>query len=277
MLGRKREGSVLCPSCGTLVGVNDDQCLNCGRRKPGLFGFAPLLAHFTRGEIGFAEVITVACVVLFGLSLVLSVLLPPYRISMSGLMGFLSPSNEAGFLLGASGGFPVRGYGRWWTLFSASWLHGGLIHILFNMMWVRQLVPAVQELYGLSRMVIIYTASGVAGFALSSLMSFNLTLGASAAVFGLLGAMIHYSRRGGSSLIGQQAKMWALMLFIFGFMFSGIDNWAHLGGFGGGYLSSMWLDPLKPERGNHALMAVACLAVTALAIVLSVLTGLQVM
>ena len=265
---------MLCPSCGMLVGVNDDQCLNCGRRKPGLFGFAPFLAHFTRGDVGFAEAITVACVVMFGLSLLLSVLLPPHRISMSGF-GFLGPSNEAGFLLGASGGFPVRIYGRWWTLLSASWLHGGLIHILFNMMWVRQLVPAVQEFYGLSRVIIIYTAAGVAGFALSSLMSLNLTLGASAAVFGLLAAMIHYSRRGGSSLIGQQARMWAFMLFIFGFFFAGIDNWAHLGGFGGGYLSAMWLDPMKPERGNHALLAVLCLGVTALAIVLSVLTGFR--
>ena len=57
----------------------------------------------------------------------------------------------------ASGATPVFGYGRWWTVLSAGWLHGGVLHILFNMMWVRQLGPAVADIYGAARMVIIYT------------------------------------------------------------------------------------------------------------------------
>ena len=60
-------------------------------------------------------------------------------------------------MFGASGAYPVFGYGRWWTILSAGWLHGGALHILFNMMWVRQIGPAVADIYGAGRMVIIYT------------------------------------------------------------------------------------------------------------------------
>ena len=104
------------------------------------------------------------------------------------------------------------GYGRWWTVLSAAWLHGSLLHILFNMLWVRQIAPGTAELYGAGRMVIIYTVAGVCGFFLSSLagaylgfMPFaflrgaRLTIGASASIFGLFGALVHYGRRTGAA------------------------------------------------------------------------------
>ena len=74
-------------------------------------------------------------------------------------------------------------------------------------------------------------------------------------------------------MIGQQAKMWAIFLFVFGLMFDAVDNWAHLGGFVGGYASAIWLDPLKPERMDHLIGALACLGLTALAIIFSVIHG----
>ena len=257
------------------MGVNDDACLNCGRRNPGLWGFGPLLGNLTRGHVDFDQFVIVACAVLHAASLLVSLFVPDYRIRMDGF-NFLGPNPQAMFLLGGSGGFPVWTTGRWWTVLSASWFHGNLIHILFNMMWIRQLVPSVQELYGISRMFIIYTAAGVMGFGLSAVMSpGNLTVGASAAVFGLLAAMVYYGRRGGSSMIGQQAKMWAIFLFIFGFIFPAVDNWAHVGGFVGGYAAAMWLDPLKPERMDHLVGALACLGLSALSIIVSIVHGYQ--
>jgi hypothetical protein len=95
------------------------------------------------------------------------------------------------------------GYGRWWTVISAGWLHGGILHILFNMLWVRQLGPATAELYGAGRMIVIYTVAGICGFLLSSIAGFylrflpnflqstQLTVGASASIFGLLSASGH--------------------------------------------------------------------------------------
>ena len=53
-------------------------------------------------------------------------------------------------------------------MLSAGWLHGDLIHIGFNLYWVRMLAPATAELYGGSRMIVIYTLSTIAGFLVSS-------------------------------------------------------------------------------------------------------------
>jgi rhomboid protease GluP len=68
---------------------------------------------------------------------------------------------------------------------------------------------------------------------------------------------------------------YALMLGVFGFIMPGVDNYAHAGGFGGGWLASRVLDPLKPERIDHIAIALACLALSVLSIVASIITGLR--
>ena len=276
-----RPSSVLCPSCGSLVGVRDPQCLNCGRRNPGMWGFAHVLRN-VGDDHGFAMLVMWACGALYLASLAADV----EGIRTSGLLSILSPSVQSLFLFGASGAIPVFGYGRWWTVLSAAWLHAGVLHILFNMMWVRDLAPATARLYGPGRTAIIYTVAGVTGFLASSLagvLAFlprflggaGFTVGASAPIFGLIGALLHYGRRGGSSFIGQQAKSLAITMLVFGFIMPGIDNWAHLGGLGGGWLAAKVLDPLKPERGDHLLIAIGGLVLSALAIVYSVVEGLK--
>ena len=274
MFRRQRTGAVVCPSCGRLVGVNDRECLNCGRKNPGMWGLTGLLRGLGK-DAGFFQLVLSAAILLYGATL----LVDPNGIQSGGL-SLLQPSPRSLFAFGASGAVPVFGYGRWWTILSAGWLHGGLLHILMNMLWVRQLAPETAELYGPSRMVIIYTVSSACGFLLSSVTGAFLpfgggarfTVGASAALFGLLAALVHYGRRAGSRHIGSQAWSYAIALFVMGFFFPGVDNWAHAGGFAGGYLVSKWLDPLHPERGDHTLAAVACLAATALAIAASLLT-----
>jgi rhomboid protease GluP len=276
-----RPSSVLCPSCGSLVGVRDAQCLNCGRRNPGMWGFA----HVLRGvgdEQAFATLVMWACGALYLASLAVDI----QGIHSAG-MSFFSPSVESLFLFGASGAVPVFRFGRWWTVLSAAWLHAGVLHILFNMMWVRDLAPATARLYGPGRTVVIYTVAAISGFATTTvavaflpflprfLGGAGFTVGASAPIFGLIGALLHYGRRGGSSYIGQQAKSLAVVMLIFGFVFPGVDNWAHLGGLGGGWLAAKVLDPLKPERGDHLLLAIGCLVLSALAIVYSIVDGLR--
>jgi hypothetical protein len=59
-----------------------------------------------------------------------------------------------------------------------------------------------------------------------------------------------------------------------GFFIRGIDNWAHLGGLAGGYVSSKFLDPLYPERMDHFLIAIVLLAISVLALVASLIHGL---
>lgn len=279
VLRRQTSGSVLCTSCGVLVGVNDDRCYNCGRRNPGLWGFAPVIRALGH-DMGFVPFVIGSCVVLY----VLTLLASGGNIGTGGLFSFLSPSLPSLFLFGASGGVPVFGYGRWWTVLSAAWLHGGAIHILFNMMALRQLGPAVAELFGPGRTVIIYTAAAVCGFTLSSCAVFfpailflrgsPFTVGASASIAGLIGAILYYGHRSGSSIARSYATSYALMLVFMGFLMAGIDNYAHAGGFGGGYLAARLLDPLKPERIDHMVIAVGCLVASILSIVASVVLGL---
>ncbi len=275
MLKRQTSGSVVCPSCGRLVGVGEPTCPHCGRAAPGLWGFSRFFQRLGQ-DLGFVNLIVVICALLYLLTLVVD----PSGIRMEGLLGMLAPSTKSVVRFGASGALPVYVGQRWWTVLSASWLHGSLLHILFNMLWVRQLAPPAARLFGPARMLLIYLVSGATGFLMSStagrflpgpLAGAGLTLGASASIFGLLGALVLYGRRGGSSALGRQAWTWAMMLFVFGFMMHGVDNYAHLGGFLGGYGMAKWLDPLLPERVDHLVAALAVLVLSALAIVASLL------
>jgi rhomboid protease GluP len=277
MFKRQRTGSVVCASCGSLVGVNDEQCYSCGRRNPGLWVFAPVLRRMGN-DLGFVSIIVYGCGAMYVLALLLSMSLGGDVMSGGGPLGLLAPSVPVQVELGASGAIPFFGYGRWWTILSAAWLHGSILHIFMNMMWVRNLGPATAELYGGPRMVIIYTMGSAAGFLLSSVLGLfpipkfgaPITVGASAPIFGLLGALMYYGRRSGSSLVHAEAKGYAVAFFVFGLIFPGVDNAAHLGGFIGGYLAGMWMDPLKPERINHMIGALACLVATAIAILVSI-------
>lgn len=272
MFRRQRTGSVVCPSCGRLVGVSDRECLNCGRRNPGMWGLTGALRGLGR-DMGFVQLVIGGSILLYAAMLAWDV----QGIRSGSLFSLLAPSQTSLLAFGASGAFPVFRYGHFWTVLSAGWLHAGLLHILFNMLWVRQLAPETAELYGPGRMVVIYTAGSVAGFGLSSAMGLvglgaQLSIGASAPLFALLAALVHYGRRTGSRTVSSQAWTWAILLFVFGFFMGGVDNWAHAGGFAGDYLAAKILDPLREERGDHVLFGVVCLAATALAVVASLVT-----
>ena len=202
MFKRKPEGSVICTSCGVLVGVNDATCYNCGRRNPGLWGFGPALRALGN-DLGFVSFVTGGTIIMFVLSLVMS---------RQGIQVMLSPSNYAIRILGASGASPVFEFGWWWTVLTASWLHGGIMHIFFNVMWIRQLGPEIANLYGAGRRVIIDTVAGVIGCTLSSWPACiyvfrqflrQLTVGASRQFFAARRARA--GRRSGASVGGRTA------------------------------------------------------------------------
>ncbi len=282
MFNRSTTGSVVCPTCGRLVGVRDEKCLGCGRVNPGLWGFAPYLNKLGR-DFGFTEVIIAGCSALFIITLLLR---DPESIG-GGIFSLLSPGRRALFLFGSSGALPVFTFGRWWTVLSAAWLHGGVLHIVMNMMWIRQLVPVLTNFYGMGRLVIIYTVSSIAGFGVTSLIGLlalpgplrgaGFTVGASAPLFGLFGALVLYGQRTGSRMLSRQVWQWVIIFVVIGLLIPFVDNWAHLGGFAGGWLTARYLDPLKAESPQHLLAALACLGATLLSIVVSVLHGLQFM
>ncbi len=182
----------------------------------------------------------------------------------------MSPGQNSLFLLGATGTVPIDHYGRFWSLISANYLHGGILHIIFNLMALRQIVPWVVNEYGVSRMFAIYTLGGIFGFWVSYLAGVPFTIGASAAICSLIGSLLYFGKsRGGAygSSVYREVSGWVVSLFVFGLIFPGINNWGHGGGILGGIIFGMLLGYNEKRRESafdHAL-ALLC-AVTTIAV-----------
>jgi len=260
--------SILCPNCRKLISLDEPVCPYCGLVRPGLHATAGKLRNvfFIFGPVQTILYINIA---FFILSLVIDL----HGIFASGNpFSFLSPSDQSLFLMGATGTVPVLAFHRFWSLLTASFLHGGILHLVFNMMALYQLGPFVLREFGVHRFVNIYVLTGVAGFALSVLAGVRFTIGASASVCGLIGVIIYYGKtRGGSygEMIYKQALGWVVGLIIFGFLFSGINNWAHGGGLVSGLLLAylMGYNDQKMESAWHKLLAYICILITAGALI----------
>jgi rhomboid protease GluP len=129
--------------------------------------------------------------------------------------------------------------GEWWRLITAGFLHGGMWHILMNSYALFIVGGQVEQEYGTNRYLVIYLVSNFTGFLASFYWTPALSVGASAGVFGLIGAMIALGMREKSrygSAMQSQYLMWAALNFVIG-IFGGfaIDNAAHLGGIAGGF------------------------------------------
>jgi rhomboid protease GluP len=162
--------------------------------------------------------------------------------------------------------------GQWWRLVTAGFLHGGLLHILMNS-WVLFSVGAeVEEAYGTARMILFYFVSTVSGFLLSAWWSPGLSIGASAGLTGLIGAMIAWGvteRTAIARAVKSQYMIWAGYILVIG-MVGGLfhtDNAAHIGGLAGGFAIAwmcstprarlMWREPLIKAGAALALAATA--------------------
>lgn len=219
---------------------------------------------FSRLSAGFPDLVR-TIVYANAAFFLLSLFLNPSSLGFTASpLGLLAPSEGSLFLLGATGAIPVMQYGRWWTLVSASFLHGGILHIFFNMAALWQLGPFVMREFGASRFVLIYLLAGIAGFYLSVLAGIPLTIGASASVCGLIGAILYYGKsRGGfyGEAIYRQAMGWVLGLVLFGLLLPGINNWAHGGGVLAGILLAFATGYQERRRETFFLQVLAGLGV----------------
>jgi len=189
---------------------------------------------------------------------------------IKGIFRILSPSTEAIVYLGGTGTYAVFQLGYFWTPLTAIFLHGGILHILFNMLWTYQIGYWVKDLYGIYRFILIFIISGIIGFIASIIAGHQLTLGASGSIFGLLGALVYYGRtRGGyfGQNIYKQTGIWAIILFAFGLFMPGVDNYAHGGGFIGGYLIAMLVNFTENSREKtwHQILGLGLIFATFLA------------
>ncbi len=269
--------SMLCPNCRKLISTRETRCPYCGTRRPAsLLKSGPWAALFYDAD-RLVTLIIALNVGFYVLSLLLNLRAAAFALNP---FAFLAPANNSLLLLGATGRYPIDGLLvevtglapldhllRWTTLLSANYLHGSLLHILFNMLVLRQIAGLAAREYGPARLFAIFTLGGVAGFLVSYLAGVGYTIGASAAVCSLVGAMIYFGKsRGGvyGNEVYRQIGGWAIGLLVIGLL-PGINNWGHGGGFAAG-LALGWLlgyQERRPERLGHRLLAGACALVTA--------------
>lgn len=261
-----------------MVSSDEKRCPHCGAASPGArWKHHPLIRNWGTGN----QIIQIIIGVNIGLYLLSLLISPSVFRSGSHPLGVLAPSVNALQVLGATGTVSI-GYGGWWTLVAANYLHGGLLHIFFNMVVIKQICPLIIGLYGTHRFFIIYTLSGVGGFMASFIAGIPVTIGASAALFGTFGAALYYGKsRGGTfgQTIYKQIGIWAVVIIVFGFLVPQVDNWAHIGGLATGALAALLLGyhENSRERLGHRILAGACMVVTLLVLLFAALRGVFVL
>lgn len=265
--------AVVCPNCQRLVSSYIERCPHCGLSHPG--SKARFMRTLGGSRITFVNAIIAANIVFFAASYLLSVFYTGISASR-GLLGLPAPS---GFALDRLGGAHLTGVinGEWWRLVNSVFLHGGPLHILFNMIWVKNLGTPAEQLLSPQKMVVVYLVSGVvgnivaiflpvAGFYLGFDMRPVFVVGASGAVFGLMGAIIAFGRKRGGYLgrsLVRQLGIWAAVIIAMGFVVPGISNSAHIGGL----IAGLVLGQIMPIRDNYTSKqanAILSLIVTAI-------------
>jgi len=151
--------------------------------------------------------------------------------------------------------------GQLWRLFTPMLLHGGILHIVFNMYALLIFGPGLERSYGHVRFLALYIVSGFAGNVLSFLFTDAPSLGSSTAIFGLLAAegVFLYRNRdlfgGGARRALNNIIMIAVINLLFGLTTRvGIDNWGHVGGMLGGALFAWTAGPLLRVEGIYPMI-----------------------
>ncbi len=272
MVVRSTQGAYkMCPQCRALVPRAARRCTECdaslaGVRAPGL---SRLVSNLIPGTTATTFFVLLTNALLFAVVLLLPVRLDAYDpgATMSRLFGF-DPLTLIRYGSGYAGlTLPLH---EWWRIVTPVFLHGGLLHFVFNSMALVQLGPLVEEEYGTERLAAIYVLCGIAGSAASQVLRHSHTVGASGALCGLLGLLlVHGWRIGGA--YGQRLKSVMLqntVLMIGMSLLPSIDWMNHLGGFAMGCAMG-FIAPSGPFRNRATAVLWQILAWLALGLVLA--------
>jgi membrane associated rhomboid family serine protease len=195
--------------------------------------------------------------------------------SGSGLQSLSGRLFQDGALYG-----PLVAQGDWWRLITAAFLHGGLIHIAFNMLFLWWFGRTLEAYLGPARYLGIYVVSALAGSAGSLLVAPETpTVGASGAVFGILGAGLVLERGKGISVFGGQALFLIVVNLALSFALSNISVGGHVGGLVGGALCMLALEhfgrhrALLSREGAGGLAALVALGLVSILIAYAKVRG----
>jgi rhomboid protease GluP len=250
-------GSRVCPACGRLNSVNDKVCYSCGKRLPGPLGTSLLrgIADFSEDGLPATKLLVGMCVVVYALMMVSD---GASSVLQGGLFSSFKPSTliRVGALLGR---FMTE---EPWRVLSAVFVHGSLLHIGMNMLSLVRLGGGLEPHFRSARFMLLYLISGSLGFVCTLLWRGEaaFSVGASGAVFGLLGAFI-------GALVIRRNPGWQQVFFsnlilagALTFFAPNIDNAAHVGGFVSGFVLGILLELERQPRRRDALVTGLALA-----------------
>jgi rhomboid protease GluP len=260
----------MCPHCRAFISSSDRTCPYCEAELGPRMADVRRAGDFLGGFIPHARFITV---LILTINVGLYLATAAYSLK-SGGESLMDIDVRTLFQFGAKHRQAIL-MGQWWRLITAGFLHGGLFHILMNSWVLFDLGAQVEEIYGAKRLIVFYFAATVFGFAASTWWSPALSIGASAGIMGLIGAMIALGIRSktmlGSMIRGMYIR-WAVYILLFGLLpFFAIDNAAHMGGLAGGFLAAYAMR-LPGESGPTAeklwtVAAALCVGLTAFAFI----------
>ena len=232
----------MCPNCRAFITTDDRVCPYCE------FKLGPTAAARSRATEPIAGIIPHAGFVTFVILLINLGLYAATVIASNKFGGDNSVMDVDGRALVMFGAkyVPLIADGQWWRLVTAGFLHGGIIHILMNS-WVLFSVGAqTEETYGTARYLVLYFVATVGGFLASTFFSANMSVGASAGLFGLIGAMIAggiKSKTAMGSAIRAQYTQWVIYMLIIGLIPGfNVDTAAHVGGLAAGFAIAWIMD-----------------------------------
>jgi membrane associated rhomboid family serine protease len=153
--------------------------------------------------------------------------------------------------------------GEWWRLITATFLHYGLIHLGMNMLVLWFIGPALEEYFGHARYLLVYLVSGLAGSAGALIWSPNaLTVGASGAIWGIMGAALVLEARK-IWVFGGQAMGLVVFNLAISFVIPGISIGGHIGGLIGGGLCALAFSSFRrsPALATSSMAAVGVLSI----------------
>lgn len=251
----------LCPACHTLVGAGATRCHQCGANMT----FSIAAASRSLGRLmpttspATYGILTTSCL-LFLVSLLLTMRESGFQLpgggGLSSLFNFGGISGRVLQQLGASLPLPAD-LAQPWRFVTAVFLHGSILHIVFNMWVLMDIGPQIEELYGSARYLFIYVVTGIGGYLVSSTFG-HFSVGGSGALLGLIGVLLAMTtgrRSAGMQMLRGQLIRWLIYIGIWGLLFPGIDNWAHAGGLATGFILGKILTdrpPVTPEERKVA-------------------------
>jgi len=259
--GEQQPRPKICPACGTLVGISATRCHECGTSlRFSLVAMGKSLGGTIGGETPVTTLVLILNLLLFGVSLVAT-----NQGSNGGPNLFSGISGRVLFQLGARQSIAILS-GEWWRLVMPMFLHAGLLHLGMNSLFLVDIGPQVERIYGSARYLFIYVLTGICSFIASTAWNlwmyqgFGIGIGASGALAGLIGVMWGMTTgRGGSYAREIRAQMIRMTgyLVVMALLPIGIDNAAHFGGLAAGFLLGKLLADREPMNAREFKRAYA--------------------